>query len=118
MADERPDTIVPQPGGQEAAVLMRTRPAGDSTPEFLSATILPGRGMNVLQITAYLPGKGEVNLMKLRRRSKARQKRDDRARGADDAHPDGQASLAMGGAFRSALGREILGKPGTGWVRM
>jgi hypothetical protein len=32
-------------------------------PEFLSVTLLPGRGMNVLQITAYIPGKGEVNLL-------------------------------------------------------
>src|SRR5439155_8979958 len=32
-------------------------------PEFLTATLLPGRGMNLLQITAYLPEKGEVNLL-------------------------------------------------------
>ncbi len=36
-------------------------------PEFLSATLLPGRGMNMLQITAYLPGKGEVRCWLLRR---------------------------------------------------
>jgi len=36
---------------------------GGSGPEFLSTTLLPGRGMNLLQITAYLPQRGEVNLL-------------------------------------------------------
>ena len=53
----------PQPGGQDAIVLERT-PIGASTmPEFLSATVLPGRGMNVLQIRAFVPSKGEVELL-------------------------------------------------------
>ncbi len=43
--------------------LQRSQMMGDSEPEFLSATLLPGRGMNLLQITAYLPQKGEVNLL-------------------------------------------------------
>ncbi len=53
----------PPPGGQEAVVLQRAPLAGGTLPEFLSATLLPGRGMSVLQITAYLPDKGEVNLL-------------------------------------------------------
>jgi Galactose mutarotase and related enzymes len=53
----------PQPGGQDAIVLERT-PIGASTmPEFLSATVLPGRGMNVLQIKAFVPSKGEIELL-------------------------------------------------------
>jgi hypothetical protein len=60
---ERQDVPVARPGGQEALVVARTRLPGGSTPEFLSVTMLPGRGMNVLQITAYLPDKGEVSLM-------------------------------------------------------
>jgi aldose 1-epimerase len=52
-----------RPGGQEAVVLQRSPLPGVSGPEFLSATLLPGRGMNVLQITAYLPDKGEVPLL-------------------------------------------------------
>ena len=63
IADERQDVPVPRPGGQEAVVLLRARRLGDSLPEFLSATLLPGRGMNVLQITAYIPGTGEVKLL-------------------------------------------------------
>ncbi len=31
---------------------------GQDAPEFLTATVLPGRGMNVLQITAYIPQQG------------------------------------------------------------
>jgi aldose 1-epimerase len=53
----------PSPGGQEPVVLQRAPVTGGTLPEFLSATLLPGRGMSVLQITAYLPDKGEVNLL-------------------------------------------------------
>ncbi len=53
----------PPPGGQEAVVLQRAPVTGGTLPEFLSATLLPGRGMSVLQITAYLPDKGEVSLL-------------------------------------------------------
>src|ERR1700712_899264 len=51
------------PGGQDIVQLQRSQIAGGNGPEFLSATLLPGRGMNLLQITAYLPQKGEVNLL-------------------------------------------------------
>ena len=44
-----------RPGGQDAMVLSALADAAEARPEFLSATLLPGRGMNVLQITAYLP---------------------------------------------------------------
>ena len=53
----------PRPGGQEAILLQRSPMAGSTMPEFLSATLLPGRGLNTLQITAYLPDKGEVQLL-------------------------------------------------------
>ncbi len=60
-APEPPPPILP--GGQESIVLQRSRMAGSTMPEFLSTTLLPGRGMNVLQITAYLPDTGEVKLL-------------------------------------------------------
>jgi len=53
----------PRPGGQEPLVLERSAIEGGTVPEFLSATLLPGRGMNVLQITASLPNKGVVKLL-------------------------------------------------------
>ncbi len=55
--------LSPMPGGQEAVVLERSLLIGGSTPEFLSATILPGKGMDILQIHAYVPGRGEVDLL-------------------------------------------------------
>ncbi len=50
-------------GGREPIVLNRSQSDGGLVPEFVSATLLPGRGMNVLQLTAYLPGTGVVPLM-------------------------------------------------------
>jgi aldose 1-epimerase len=61
---KRPVTdVTVRPGGQDIVQLQRSQIAGGNGPEFLSATLLPGRGMNLLQITAYLPQKGEVNLL-------------------------------------------------------
>lgn len=51
------------PGGQDAVVLTRSPSAVSGEPEFLSATLLPGRGMNILQITANVPGHGEVPIL-------------------------------------------------------
>jgi galactose mutarotase-like enzyme len=51
------------PGGQEAIMLRRPADAVSGEPEFLSATLLPGRGMNLLQLTAAVPGKGEVPVL-------------------------------------------------------
>jgi aldose 1-epimerase len=91
---ERQDAPVPRPGGQAAIVLTRTRLVGGSIPEFLSVTMLPGRGMNVLQITAYLPDKGDVELMASPSVEDA-----ERAMTGQDADAAGKASLTMGGAF-------------------
>ena len=52
-----------RPGGQDFVQLQRSQIAGGNGPEFLTATLLPGRGMNLLQLTAYLPQRGEVNLL-------------------------------------------------------
>ena len=51
------------PGGEEVIQLVRTPDAIASEPEFIKATLLPGRGMNLLQLTAQIPGHGEVPLM-------------------------------------------------------
>jgi galactose mutarotase-like enzyme len=48
-------------GGQKIVTLTRT--AGTSKPEFTSVTVLPGRGMEVLQITANFPGKGNIDVL-------------------------------------------------------
>ena len=48
--------------GQQVVTLKRAATSGGARPEFLSATILPGRGMNLLQITASIPGKGVIDV--------------------------------------------------------
>ena len=53
----------PRPGGMDPMVLKRIQTAGSNMPEFRSATLLPGLGMEVLQITAFVPSKGEVELL-------------------------------------------------------
>ena len=50
--------------GGAPPVILQVPPVTDkSKPQFLAATILPGRGMDVLQIKAYLPGKGEIEVL-------------------------------------------------------
>jgi aldose 1-epimerase len=50
--------------GGEPVVSLKLPPSQDTTkPHFISATVLPGRGMNLLQVKIFLPGKGEVNLL-------------------------------------------------------
>ena len=51
--------VGPRPGGLDPIVLKRADTTS-GTPEFRSATLLPGLGMEVLQITAFIPGKGVV----------------------------------------------------------
>jgi len=49
-------------GGQKAVTITR-KAVSTSKPEFTSITILPGRGMELQQITANFPGKGEVDVL-------------------------------------------------------
>ncbi|ADW68479.1 aldose epimerase family protein [Granulicella tundricola] len=52
-----------RPGGRDPIVLTRAQTLGGYVPEFHSATLLPGLGLGVLQITAFLPNKGEQPLL-------------------------------------------------------
>ena len=108
---EHHETPVPQPGGKEAIVLSRSRLPGSSTPEFLSMTMLPGRGMNVLQITAFIPTRGEVGLLD----SPTVEKAQEVMTGAgDDAN--GRASLTMGAALEAPWAGPIWGAVNAGHV--
>ena len=96
--------VVVRPGGQDVIKLERSSLVGGSGPEFLSATLLPGRGMNILQITAYLPQKGEINLLA----SPTLQEVAERLTGTgDDA--SGAQSLAMGAAIEAPWAGRISG---------
>ena len=50
-------------GGQKAVRLGKQRSANDNQPEILGADILPGRGMNIYQVRAYIPGRGITDLI-------------------------------------------------------
>jgi aldose 1-epimerase len=104
IATERPETQVARPGGQEAVSLVRTQTIAGGTPEFLSATLLPGRGMNLLQITAYIPGRGEIRLLQSPSVEDAAQ-----TMSGTGADADGQESLRMGAAFESPWAGQIWG---------
>jgi len=58
-----PEVLPSGPGGQDAVHLSRSAAAIGRDVEMVSAAFLPGRGMNVFQITALVPGHGEVPLL-------------------------------------------------------
>ncbi len=105
---ERQYAPVPRPGGEDAIVLERNPLMGDSRPEFVSATLLPGRGMNVFQITAYIPGKGEVSLMASPQVEVAAT-----AMTGTGADANGQASVTLGSPFEAPWADGIWGTPST-----
>jgi galactose mutarotase-like enzyme len=53
---------LPEIGGQQVIVLNRAA-VSTTQPEFTSITIAPGRGMEILQITANFPGKGNIDML-------------------------------------------------------
>lgn len=91
-------------GGEPVLHLQRHSTDNATAPEFLSATFLPGRGMNVFQVTAYLPGKGEVSLLASPPVPAA-------AALLNGTGPDkdGNESFMMGGAFLFPFANRILG---------
>jgi aldose 1-epimerase len=50
-------------GGRPAVYLRQARSTDTTHPQILEVQILPGRGMNIYQIRAWLPGKGEINVL-------------------------------------------------------
>jgi aldose 1-epimerase len=88
-------------GGRNVVTL--TQPVADpARPQIVSVQILPGRGMNIFQIRANLPGKGIVELIAS---PPLEQARIDLA--ADNF---GNASFSMGGAILVPFANRIRGK--------
>jgi galactose mutarotase-like enzyme len=90
-------------GGQPAVALTRLKSGDGSKPEFLSAVVLPGRGMNLFQITAYVPGKGEIPLL----HSPSIEEAASILGGPDD--PNGTKAFTFGGAFLAPFANRIIG---------
>ncbi|WP_263369100.1 aldose epimerase family protein [Edaphobacter dinghuensis] len=98
--------VVIRPGGQDPVVLERAEMADMGGPELISATLLPGRGMNLLQLRAYIPQKGTVNLL-------ASPSVEDAAKQMTGEGEDanGLASLAMGAPIEAPWANRIWGSP-------
>lgn len=94
------------PGGEDVVHLIRTADAVGGDPEFLEATLLPGRGMNLLQLTALIPGHGEVPLLMAPPLEQASQM-------LTGSGPDanGDLSATMGSAFLVPWAGRLVGRP-------
>lgn len=85
--------------------LQRPRLQTSNEPQFLSVQVLPGRGMNLFQIRAFVPGKGEINLIASPSVEEASKLL---AGGPDD--PYGNESFKLGGAILVPFANRIRGK--------
>jgi aldose 1-epimerase len=94
----------PRVGGAEVVRLLRKATTKESKPEFLSVTLFPGRGMNLFQLTANLPGKGEVELLKSPSIAEAAAKLNGEG---DDAY--GNLNHSFGAAFLIPFSSRISG---------
>jgi aldose 1-epimerase len=109
-AETETATAQPQPtpeiGGEPVVKLTRNATSNGTRPEFLSLTVLPGRGMEVFQITADVPGKGEIPVLWAPTLEELAQRMSPGS--AADAY--GNASFSCCGAFLVPYPNRILGK--------
>jgi aldose 1-epimerase len=100
------EVVPPGPGGQDPVRLSRSATSIGKEAELISATFLPGRGMNVFQITALIPGHGEVPLLV----SPAVSSAAGLLNGLDE-DANGSASTSMGGAILTPWAQSLSGEP-------
>lgn len=90
--------------GLKPVTISRKPTPGATKPEFTSVTVLPGRGMEVQQITAFFPGKGEVDVLaspSLAESAKMLNEQDT---------PNGDLGYRLGAAFLFPYPNRIRGK--------
>jgi aldose 1-epimerase len=92
-------------GGEPVVTLQRQRPQSSETPQFLSLQVLPGRGMNLFQIKAYLPGKGDIDVIASPSLQEAAQTLNN---GPEDFYD--LKSVTMGGAILVPFANRVRGK--------
>lgn len=90
-------------GGQKIVTISR-KPESTTKPEFTSVTVLPGRGMEVLQITANFPGKGNVDVLASPDLAESKKMLD-----VDDT-PNGDLGYRLGAAMLFPYPNRIRGK--------
>lgn len=93
----------PTIGGMK--VLHLTRKQTGYSRQFLGVTLFPGRGLNVFQITAYIPGLGNTHVLASPSVQIAAQTLT--GKGRDEY---GNASFSMGGAFLIPYPNRVFGK--------
>lgn len=99
-AEKRPISI----GGEPVVTLSRPRASDRSQPQFLELIEMPGRGMAWLQLKAYIPGRGEINLLNAPSLADAETLLDKH----DDAF--GNGAFKIGGAILLPYANRIRGK--------
>jgi aldose 1-epimerase len=104
-AEQPAQSAAAQIGGEPVVKLTRAATANGQQPEFLSVTVLPGRGLNVFQITADVPGKGEIPILASPTLEEVAAKLNG---GPDDQN--GNQSFKFGGAFLVPYPNRIVGK--------
>ena len=92
-------------GGEPVVTLERQRSPSSNSPQFLSVQVLPGRGMNVFQVRAYVPSKGDINLIASPPLEEAAKTLNT---GAEDFYD--LKSATMGGAILLPYANRIRGK--------
>jgi galactose mutarotase-like enzyme len=97
-----PGTQVITIGGEPVVVLKRPGVTDQNQARFLEATVIPGKGMNLLQVQAYLPGKGTVELLNAPSLADTKQLLD-----GDDGF--GNKSFSIGGAILVPYANRIRG---------
>ena len=110
-AQELPGSATPnieRIGSLEALTLHRVRTGDGKRPQFLSVTLLPNRGMDVFQIAADIPGRGETQLIASSSLEEAARRMDD-----PNGNPWGYVGSGMGGAFLIPWSSRISTKPKT-----
>jgi aldose 1-epimerase len=94
----------PEVNGLKAVTISRKPTPGATKPEFTSVTLLPGRALLVQQITAYFPGKGEVEVLA------SPSLADSAAMLNDKDNANGDLSYRLGAAFLFPYPNRIRGK--------
>ena len=100
------EVVPPGPGGQDPVRLSRSASNIGKNAELISATFLPGRGMNVFQITAMIPGHGEVPLLVSPELASAAG-----IMSGQDEDANGSASTSLGGAILVPWAQSLSGTP-------
>ena len=96
---QQPVTI----GGEPVVTLTRPHAADSNVPQFLEATVIPGKGMNLFSVKALLPGKGAVDVIASPSLQEAKQL-------LDGDNPFGNKAFTIGGAILVPYANRIRGK--------